>query len=66
MSSREKESLVRSLNYVYSEWQWERFCRDLIADELGKAHKKIYGNINQSQNHQSRATRSAQVKDAMK
>jgi hypothetical protein len=59
---KEKENLAWNLKYVISQWSWERFCRNLLADELGKAYKKIYGNIDQSQNHQSRATRSARVK----
>jgi hypothetical protein len=59
---REKESLVRSLNYVFSQSLWDRFCLNLVADELAKANKKIYGNIDQPRNHQSTTTRSARAK----
>jgi hypothetical protein len=47
---KEKETLVRNLDYAISLWLWERFCRNLLADELVKANKKIYGNIDQSKN----------------
>lgn len=59
---KEKENLVRNLDYVISQLSWERFCRNLLADELAKANKKIYGNIDQSKNHQSTATNSARAK----
>jgi hypothetical protein len=62
---KEKENLVRNLSYVISQLSWERFCRNLLADELGKAYKRIYGNIDQSKNHQSTATTSARVKGTM-
>jgi hypothetical protein len=62
---KEKENLLRTLNYVISQLSWERFCRNLLADELGKAYKRIYGNIDQSKNHQSTATTSARAKGTM-
>jgi hypothetical protein len=62
---KEKENLVRNLNYLISQLLWERCCRNLLADELVKANKKIYGNIDQSKNHQSKATRSARAKGTM-
>jgi hypothetical protein len=62
---KEKETLVRKLNYAISQWLWERFCRNFLADELVKANKKIYGNIDQSKNHQSTATKSARAKGTM-
>jgi hypothetical protein len=42
---KEKENLAWNLKYVISQWLWEKCCRNLLADELGKAHKKLYGNI---------------------
>jgi hypothetical protein len=45
---KEKENLVRNLDYVITQLSWERCCRNLLADELVKANKKIYGNIDQS------------------
>jgi transcriptional regulator with XRE-family HTH domain len=62
---KEKENLVRNRDYAISQWLWERFCRNLLADELAKANKKIYGNSDQSKNHQSTATRSARAKGTM-
>jgi hypothetical protein len=62
---KEKENLVGNLNYVISQLLWERFCRNLLADELGKANKKLYGNIDQSESHQSTATTSARAKGKM-
>jgi hypothetical protein len=59
---KENEKLARNLKYVISQLLWERFCRNLLADELGKANKKLYGNIDQSKNHQSTATESPQAK----
>jgi hypothetical protein len=42
---KEKEKLARFLGYVISQLRWERFCRNLLAHELGEANKKLYGNI---------------------
>lgn len=43
---KEKETLVRKLNYAISQWLWERFCRNFLADELGNANQKMVISIN--------------------
>jgi hypothetical protein len=56
------DNQIRFLEYAISQWSWERFCRNRLAEELGEANKKLYGNIDQVKNHQSTATKSAQAK----
>jgi hypothetical protein len=56
------DNQTRFLKYAISQWSWESFCRNLLAEELGEANKKLYGNIDQVKNHQSTATKSAQAK----
>jgi hypothetical protein len=62
----EKKNLVRALDYVISEWSRERlvgrYFRNLLENELGRASKKTSGDINQSKNHRSTATKSALAK----
>ena len=56
------DNQTRFLKYAISQWSWESFCRKCIAEELGEANKKLYGNIDQVKNHQSTATESPQAK----
>lgn len=39
------DTQARALEYAILQWSWERFCRNRLAGELGKANKKLYGNI---------------------
>jgi hypothetical protein len=39
------DTQARALEYAISQWSWERYCRNRLADELGEANKKLYGNI---------------------
>lgn len=56
------DNQTRFLEYAISQWSWESFCRNLLAEELGEANKKLYGNIDQVKNHQSTPTESSQAK----
>lgn len=56
------DNQTRLLRYAISQWSWETFCRNLLAQELAEANRKLYGNFDQVKNHQSTATKSAHVK----
>jgi chromosome segregation ATPase len=37
-----EDTLIRSLAYYITQWSWEKTAREILAHELGEAHKSLY------------------------
>lgn len=37
-----EDTLIRSLSYYIGQWLWEKTAREILANELGEAHKSLY------------------------